>query len=384
MSICVGGKDRARRRCNLGNARMSSAEWNADWRAARRFLSFLGETGKPHGNDTLRVNPVSGVVELNLPAAYADRANVPRRRLLRFSTPITFDSTHPQHGVWRARADAGRSLAYRLRYDPSAKRGQGAWYLTCSWNEPQPAPPTLEALRSRPTLGIDINAGWIAAVAVDADGNPFGRPLSVAMPQHGPARSRIGRMRAAIQAMAGWAIEHRCASIAMEDLDFADARDKGRESMGRGRRGREFRRRVADIPTGQLCTAIPAMLARVGLAVMAVDPAYASKWANQYHWRDTLNCSELHPCSSHHGAALVIGRRGLGLSARRSKGKQSIARCSCPDRHPAAGKARITDRAGRGRRTRPARTPPQPLPRRQTSRAQTANARRRNATPFGV
>ena len=43
-----------------------------------------------------------------------------------------------------------------------------------------------------------------------------------------------------------------CRSITVEDLDFVDARQVGRETLGRGRRGKRFRRTVAGIPTLKL------------------------------------------------------------------------------------------------------------------------------------
>lgn len=386
VSICVGGKHRARRRHNLGAAQMSRADWTADWSASRRFLTFVGESGKPGGNDTLRVDPATGTVELNLPARFARRANVAGRRLFRFSIPAAFDAKHPLFTQWAERAAAGGSLRYGLRHDPAAKRGRGAWYLTVSWSQPPDPVPSLEELRGRPTLGIDVNAGWIAAVAVDAAGNPFGRPVSVAVPQQGPARSRAGQLNAALQALGEHALAHGCASASIENLNFADARDVGRETMGRGRRGKRFRRQVANMPTAKFAGTIVAMFARAGIAVIGVDPAYTSKWGSEHDWRETLNCSEDHRCSSHHGAAVVIGRRGLGLAARRSKAKQSIGRCSCPNRLQAvAGKTRATAPPSRGCWQRPQRTPPQPPRKRcQTGRAQPDTSQQRNATPFGV
>ena len=57
------------------------------------------------------------------------------------------------------------------------------------------------------------------------------------------------------------------------------------------------------------------MAANNGVAVIAVDPAYTSRWGAE-HWLDPLG--QISPeASGHHAAALVIGRRGLGHRARR-------------------------------------------------------------------
>jgi transposase len=70
----------------------------------------------------------------------------------------------------------------------------------------------------------------------------------------------------------------------VEDLDFADARATGRETMGRGRRGKRFRRTVAGIPTGVFRNRLSAQAAAAGIALWAVNPAYSSVWGDA-HWR---------------------------------------------------------------------------------------------------
>src|ERR1022692_3899646 len=57
------------------------------------------------------------------------------------------------------------------------------------------------------------------------------------------------------------------------------------------------------------------MACNTGMAVIAVDPAYTSRWGAQ-HWLAPMQ--QHHPkLTGHHAAAFVIGRRGLGLRARR-------------------------------------------------------------------
>jgi IS605 OrfB family transposase len=70
----------------------------------------------------------------------------------------------------------------------------------------------------------------------------------------------------------------------VEDLDFADARDTGRETMGRGQRGKRFRRAVAGIPTAVFRSRLAGQAHTNGITLLAVDPAYTSKWGDQ-HWR---------------------------------------------------------------------------------------------------
>ena len=126
-------------------------------------------------------------------------------------------------------------------------------------------------------------------------------------------------MRAAVSGIIATAKKHDARAIVIEDLDFAKVRLQGREREGnrpsRGKRGREFRRRVSGIPTGRLRDRLIQMATNAGLAVIIVDPAYTSRWGAE-HWLSALR--QHHPkATGHHAAALVIGRRGLGHRARR-------------------------------------------------------------------
>jgi hypothetical protein len=135
-----------------------------------------------------------------------------------------------------------------------------------------------------------------------------------------PASTRGGRLRAAISLLLEVAGQRGCTAIGIENLDFADARQTGRETMGRGRRGRRFRRVVAGLPTRQFRDRLVQMAANRGIAVVAVDPAYTSRWGGQ-HWQRPLQAR--HPrktITRHHAACVVLGRRALGLRARRRPG----------------------------------------------------------------
>jgi len=125
-------------------------------------------------------------------------------------------------------------------------------------------------------------------------------------------------VRAAITALLDHAAQRNCSAVVVENLDFADARATGRETLGRGKRGKRLRRSVAGIPTAKLRNRLVAMAARRGIAVIGVDPAYTSRWGAQ-HWRKPLQqqTSDQSTVTVHHGAAAAIGRRGLGLRIRR-------------------------------------------------------------------
>jgi len=157
--------------------------------------------------------------------------------------------------------------------------------------------------------------------------------------------------------------------VVIEDLDFADAREQGRERHGgrpsRGRRGRGFRRLVSGIPAGRFRDRLVQMAATAGLAVIAVDPAYTSRWGAE-HWLGPLRARVSPvPASGHHAAAVVIGRRALGHRARRRAGVTGGGQRT--SRRRAAPRAPAATRATRDGRPRQAQR--QPHPRRKTATA---------------
>jgi hypothetical protein len=119
------------------------------------------------------------------------------------------------------------------RYDITLDPVRDRWYLDASWKTaPGPAPSPGE-LRQHPVLAVDLNHGHLAAWVITPDGNPAGPPVTVPLDLAGlPATRRDGRLRAAISTLIRIARTRGCAAIAVEDLDFAQARAEGRERHG--------------------------------------------------------------------------------------------------------------------------------------------------------
>jgi hypothetical protein len=314
MSVCRGGRRLARARHNLQAAGLTEGQWRAQWDAARLFLTADGEAGKPLGNETIRWHPGGQQLELKLPAPLARLANRPHGRY-RLSCPVAF----PYRGDEVAAQAASGAVRYDISFDPA----KGRWYLAASWRvTPGPAP-SLDELRQSPVLAVDLNHGHLAAWVVTPDGNPAGPPVTVPLTLAGlPAAQRDGRLRAAVSELTRLAREHGCRAVAVEDLDFTQARAEGRERHGsrpsRGQRGRAFRRLVAGIPTARFRDRLAQMAHNQGLAVVAVDPAYTSRWGAE-HWLAPLREQD-EVTSGHHAAAVVIGRRAHGHGARRRAG----------------------------------------------------------------
>jgi IS605 OrfB family transposase len=297
---------------------------------------------------------------VKLPAPLAHLANRPHGRY-RLSCPVDFS--------YRGDDVAAQAESGAVRYDVTFDPVKGRWYLDASWQVPRAPAPSLEDLRRAPVLAADLNHGHLAAWVITPDGNPLGPPVTVPLDLDGlPATQRDGRLRAAVSALIRLAREHGCRAIAVEDLDFTGARNEGRERSGnrpsRGKRGKAFRRAVAGIPTARFRDRLAQMASNQGIAVIAVDPAYSSRWGGE-HWLAPLRQHDS-VTTGHHAAAVVIGRRAHGHRARRRAGMTRPR----PEDHgvraaPRAPQAKRTDRNGGTRQA-----PRQPPPRRKTARAQ--------------
>lgn len=306
-SITVGGNRLWLTRQHLEEAGLTERQWRDRWDAARLFLTADGESGKAGGNETIRVNE-AGRLRIKVPAALADRFGTH----LQLTAPVGFSHRSDE---WAGRVRDRRAVRYDITFDPQ----RGRWYLDASWAITPEPPPELDELRAGRVLGVDLNADHLAACILDASGNPIGEPVTVPVQTDRlRASCRDGRVRAAISTLLELATNHGCAAIVVENLNFADARATGRETFGRGSRGKRFRRTVAAIPTRKFRDRLTAMASRRGVAIIGVDPAYTSIWGRQ-HWRKPLQQQTSDPArvTVHHGAAAAIGRRGLGTPIRR-------------------------------------------------------------------
>jgi hypothetical protein len=217
-------------------------------------------------------------------------------------------------------------------------------------------------------------------------GGPKRRPPRGATPRRpwqpgrptAPGRSRPFRVvrtpgcpgRHAITRLIHFALGHGIDNVTVEDLDFADARTTGRETMGRGRRGKRFRKTVAGIPTAVFRSRLSAQTTRHGIGLFAVNPAYTSVWGDQ-HWRTPYE-----NVTRHEAAATVIGRRAQGFTARRREG---VTRTRPEDRVRATDQATPDDRPVSTRnRHRPGTRGAKSCP---PSRARTRHLGRATVTP---
>ncbi|MDX3246269.1 IS200/IS605 family accessory protein TnpB-related protein [Streptomyces sp. ME18-1-4] len=300
VRVVRGGKRLLNTRHHLGAAQLTEEQWRERWRAERRFLQADGESGKRYGNETIRVTP-DGEVSLKLPTPLAYLANAPHGRYV-LAAKVRFAHRGEQ---WRDRVAANRAVAYRIHEDVQ----RGRWYLTASWTIPPVRTVPLAAARANGVVGVDTNADHLAAWRLDRHGNPVGEPRRFGYDLTGTAQHRDAQVRHALIRLLHWAKRHGLA-IAVEDLDFTA--ETTREKHGRKKR---FRKLISGMPVARLRARLVAMAAELGITVVAVDPAYTSRWGAQ-HWQKPLTAKN-RKTTRHDTAAVAIGRRALGHPIRR-------------------------------------------------------------------
>ncbi|WP_234365187.1 transposase [Streptomyces sp. RTd22] len=301
VRVVRGGKKLTRVRHHLDQAGLSERAWRERWRAARMFLAADGESGKRLGNETIRVT-AAGQLSVKLPATLVRLANAPHGRYVLDAT-VAF---HHRGEEWRDRITANRAVAYRIHHDVA----RGRWYVTASWKRaPAPVLP-LEAALAQGVVAVDMNDDHLAAWRLDIHGNPVGEPHRFFYDLAGSAQHRDAQIRHALTRVLHHTRATGARAIAIEDLDFTDGRC--REKYGRNKR---FRRLISRFPTAKLKARLVAMAAEQDIAIVAVDPAYTSRWGAQ-HWQQPLTTSN-RKVSRHDAASIAIGRRALGHPIRR-------------------------------------------------------------------
>jgi hypothetical protein len=328
VRVTAGGRRLAKTRHNLQPG-LTAAKWREAWDATRWRIEAVGSGDEPFGNLTITVTP-DGEVSIRLPRPLEHLANARRGRYV-LSGMARFAYRQDE---WLTRITGGKPVSYTITRKP----GRAGVYLTAAWaTKPEtpcvgPEAPGSEVRAAGPVVGVDLNDGHLAVRRLDAHGNPVGKPGRIEFSLTGSAVRRNAQVRHAITRLIHCAKRHGTGVIAIEDLNFTDARTVGRETMGRGQRRRRFLKTVTGIPTAVFRRRLVTQAHKQGIRLYAVNPAYTSAWGDQ-HWRKPYE-----NVTRHEAAATVIGRRAQGHKARRREG---VTRAR-PEDHA----VRATDQAG--------------------------------------
>lgn len=374
VHVVAGTKALLKNRLHPDTAGLTEQGWREEWDAARWTFAANGSPDEPHGNLTITVEP-DGRTSIRLPVALEHLANAPRGRYV-LDAKAVFKYRGDE---WQQQMQTG-AVSYEFRRVP----GRKGVYLTASWG----TKPNADAAAGIPerlegsAIGVDLNDGFLAVRRLDRFGNPVGRRIRIPVDIYGSSDRTDAQVRHAITRLIHAARRFGLTQIAVENLNFTDARETGRETMGRGQRGKQFRNTVSNLPTAVFRDRLTAMAARAGIQVWAVNPAYTSKWGDQ-HWRKPYRNVDRHDA-----AATVIGRRAQGHRARRREGvtrpdqrieapaaTRTVVRATNQTRPHSPARA---SRQATGGRTRGHQAHPKPA----TERKRTSNGRA-TVTPAG-
>jgi hypothetical protein len=167
VSIVRGGRRLVKTRQHLQDAGLTERQWRQRWEAARWFVSADGEADKAWGNETIRVHPEAGWLELKLPAPLVELANRPHGRY-RLSCLIRFAHRGDE---WAAQAASG-AVRYDIIFHPNKRR----WYLDASWRRLSVQSMTVRAAVAGGVVAVDLNAAHMDCFVVDRHGTPPVRP----------------------------------------------------------------------------------------------------------------------------------------------------------------------------------------------------------------
>jgi hypothetical protein len=269
VHVVEGGKRLAKTRHHLHDAGLSADRWRAQWDAARYRITANGSPDEPFGNLTITVTP-AGQVSIRLPKPLEHLANAPRGRYVLSGTAVFCYRGQE----WAQRISGGNSVSYTI----TRTSGRAGRYLSASWAIPsvpywvgqQGRKGGDDRYTTGPVVGVDLNDGHLAVRRLDAHGNPAGSAERIDVDLSGSSARRDAQVRHAITCLIRYTQRHHITAIAVEDLDFADARATGRETMGRGARGKRFRKTVSGIPTAMFRRRLAGMAARAGIQLFAV------------------------------------------------------------------------------------------------------------------
>ena len=165
VSVCRGGKALPRTRHHLRRASLRRSGRSAG-RPGGCSSPQTAKLARLGATETIPLHPDEGWVEVKLPAKLASLANRPHSRYrLSCPDPVPRNSG----GAEVAAQAASGALRYDISFDPEATPAPSTW----SWTPARSPARSPGELRAAPVLAVDLNAGHMAALAVDPSGVPL-------------------------------------------------------------------------------------------------------------------------------------------------------------------------------------------------------------------
>lgn len=308
ISLCFGGKKLFHAQYALEeNGYNSHEEWKLDWTEARNSDFFcLGSKDETSGNQSCILTldqEGNGSLKIRLPNALA---RIHGKYLTLSGVVFSYGWQEIKKAL-----DSGQALSYRFKKDSKG------WRVFISFKQ-EAAPVVTKSVLG--AIGIDINANHIAAVEIDAQGNPIHKetiPLNTYGKTKNRAKALIGDVCKKIVSIAKEAKK----PIILEKLDFTKKKASLKEMTPKQARG------LSSFHYSQTLEGLQARAFKEGVEVYSVNTALTSiigkiKYSYRYGY------------SVHHSAALCIARRYYKFSEALSKSPMKVVykniQVTCP------------------------------------------------------
>ena len=156
-------------------------------------------------------------------------------------------------------------------------------------------------------LGVDLNQDHIATACIDPSGNPVKDamrdiPLDLYDLSSEQSKARMGE---AVKAVVQEAVDRRVPIVIEKELDFTRKLAQLAERMGP--KAKRHAKRLSAFAYALFRRMLISRAARFGVRLVEVDPAYTSHVGRCW-------CMRPLGISVHRAAAVMIARRGMGLS----------------------------------------------------------------------
>ena len=310
VRLCFGSRKLFHAQHHLeANGYESHGQWKADWQARRRSQFFVlgsaDETASFQGCQAVLQGDGTFTLQLRLPDALADLGNYVVIPGIRFSYghAAVLQALQSSRRV-RSSTKEGRQIVKRIGSALSYRfiRDERGWRVMVSVVV---LPVSAMTHRALGAIGVDVNADHLAISEVDRSGNWIGS-RRIALCTYGKttdqSKALIGDAAVNIVAQAKAAGK----PIVIERLDFQ--RKKAALTKDDVRNAR-YARMLSSFACNTVASSIRSAAFRAGVEVIEVNPAFTSTIGAVDH-------AHRLGITVHQGAALVIARRGLGLSER--------------------------------------------------------------------
>jgi hypothetical protein len=177
----------------------------------------------------------------------------------------------------------------------------------------------LEAVQLMPAVGVDLNKGHLDVYRIDAQGNPMGAPHLIEFKQEGASKQRDGQLREAITELLAFVKATGALVVVCEQLGFLDP--NLREKFGNNKK---FRATISGFPTANFRDRLVNMSHNQGVLVVGVDAHHTSKVGGK-NWKQVLKNTTPTTPGAHPGTKPTHAASPVLLGPARSKKKASKA-----------------------------------------------------------